>query len=72
MTVEFDVRNERCIHQCVAQQLLELKGNGYLPSDTDIKQLNQEWEANFSAEVCLSLPLALTRAQNIIFGPPVP
>lgn len=55
------------MHARVAQQLIEFQANGFLPSSMDIKQLNREWEANFSTEVCFSLPLVVTRVQNLIF-----
>lgn len=44
-----------CVHASylhgVVQILIKFQKNGFLPSNTDIKSLNQEWEATFTSEV---------------------
>ena len=44
-----------CVHVSylhgAVQILIKFQKNGFLPSDTDIKSLNQEWEATFTSEV---------------------
>ena len=50
-----DVTITVCVHVSylygAVQILIKFQKNGFLPSDTDIKSLNQEWEATFTSEV---------------------